>query len=78
MAQTDEKLTPAAPEDLAMSLAFALRFSGRKRFRPGGELMARITAEHLVEHLEQSGYVFMKRPTPDGSSPSRGPSEEST
>jgi len=26
-----EKLTPADPEDLAASLAFALRFEGRKR-----------------------------------------------
>ena len=28
------------------ALAFALTFGGRKRFRQGDELMARITADH--------------------------------
>jgi hypothetical protein len=27
------------------------------------ELMARITAERLVEHLERSGYVVMHKPS---------------
>jgi hypothetical protein len=76
MTEGDEKLTPATPQDLADSLAFALRFDGRKRFRTSGEAMARITAEHLVEHLEQSGFVFMKRPYIGARmSLSRGPSK---
>jgi hypothetical protein len=29
---SDEKLTPATADELEMSLAFALQFSGRKRF----------------------------------------------
>ncbi len=58
----DEKLTPATPEDVEHALSFALRFSGRKRIRQGDELMARITAERLVEHLRLSGFVVMKRP----------------
>ena len=55
-------LTPATPEDLAEALTYALRYSGRKRVRDSGEIMARIVAERLVEHLEQSGFVIMKRP----------------
>jgi len=37
-------LTPATPDDLAEALAFALRYSGRKRVRDSGEIMARIVA----------------------------------
>jgi len=54
-------LTPATPEDLAEALTYALRYSGRKRVRDSGEIMARIVAERLVEHLELSGFVIMKR-----------------
>ena len=55
-------LKPATPEDLAEALAFALRYSGRKQVRDSGEIMARIVADRLVEHLERSGFVVMKRP----------------
>ena len=55
-------LRPATPEDLAEALAFALRYSGRKRVRDSREIMARIVAERLVEHLERSGFVIMKKP----------------
>ena len=41
---------------------FALRCSGRKRVHDADEVMARITAERLVEHLERSGYVVMHKP----------------
>jgi hypothetical protein len=50
----DEPLTPATRDDIAHALAFALTFDGRRRFQPSGEMMARITAEHLVEHLGSS------------------------
>jgi ubiquinone/menaquinone biosynthesis C-methylase UbiE len=40
----------------------ALRFHGRKRVHDADEMMARITAERLVEHLERSGYVVMHKP----------------
>jgi hypothetical protein len=56
------KLTPADPSDLASVLAFALRYHGRKRVHNADELMAEIAAKRLVEHLEQSGFVIMKRP----------------
>ncbi len=41
------RLTPAAPEDLADALAFALRFDGRKRKHDAGEVMARIVAKRV-------------------------------
>jgi hypothetical protein len=55
-------LRPATPDDLADALAFALGYSGRKQVRDSGEIMARIVADRLVEHLERSGYVIMKKP----------------
>jgi hypothetical protein len=62
MTDAPEKLTPAAPEDVASTLAFALRFSGRKRVHNADELMSAIVAKRLVEHLERSGFVIMQRP----------------
>jgi hypothetical protein len=57
-----ENLRPATREELTESLAFALRFDGRKQFRTSTESMAKITAKHL----ELSGYVLMKKPAPLG------------
>jgi hypothetical protein len=57
-----DRLTPATSEDLADALAFALRYSGRKRTHGAGEMMAAIVAKRLVEHLERSGFVVMKKP----------------
>jgi hypothetical protein len=66
MPDADERLTPASSDDLAQALAFALRFNGRKRAHGAGEIMAQIVAERLVEHLERSGFVVMKRPPAGG------------
>ena len=66
MTDDTEQLTPATPEDLAASLAFALRFSGRRRVHDADEFMARIVARRLVEHLRLSGYVVMKKPPVGG------------
>jgi hypothetical protein len=63
------KLTPAAPEEVAQSVAFALRFNGRKRFHEGDAFMAEITAQHVLRHLERCGFVLMKRPLIGGSAP---------
>ena len=65
----DARLTPATPEDLADALAFALRFNGRKRVHSADEIMSAIVAKRLVEHLERSGFVVMKRPPIGGSAP---------
>src|SRR5271157_4465722 len=48
--------------DVADALAFALRFQGRKRVHNADEFMSVIVAERLVEHLERSGFVIMKKP----------------
>ena len=55
-------LRPASTQDVQESLSFALRYAGRKRVHHADDAMARITAERLVQHLELSGYVLMKRP----------------
>ena len=55
-------LSLASHEDLVQSLSFALRYDGRRRVHHADEAMARITAERLVQHLERSGYVLMRRP----------------
>jgi len=62
------KLRPATRDELAQSLSFALRFNGRKREHGADEIMAQITAERLIAHLERSGYVVMCKP---GLSPHR-------
>jgi hypothetical protein len=56
------RLIPVPADDVTDALAFALRFDGRKRTHAADELMARITAQRLVEHLERSGYIIMRRP----------------
>ncbi|MGD0186971.1 MAG: hypothetical protein ABSC25_17195 [Roseiarcus sp.] len=66
MIDSQDRLTPATPDDLAEALAFALRFDGRKRKHDAAEMMARIVAKRLVEHLERSGFVIArKRRVPD-------------
>jgi len=62
MSDPEERLTPADPDELAAALAFALRFSGRKRAHDADTFMAEIVAKRLVEHLERSRFVVMKRP----------------
>ncbi len=54
--------TPASPDDLVSTLAFALRFEGRKRVRNTDEHMAEIVARRLAAHLARSGFVVIRRP----------------
>jgi hypothetical protein len=68
MPDTAEKLRPADPHDLANSIAFALKFEGRKRKHDADEYMAKIAAERVVRHLERAGFVVMKRPPLGGHS----------
>jgi hypothetical protein len=56
-----ERLRPAEGAEIEQALAHALQFDGRKQFRPSGEMMAKITAAHLLECLERAGFVVMKR-----------------
>ncbi len=63
-----DRLTLATPEDLADALMYALRFKQGKRVRSADDLMARITAERLVDYLEGAGFVVMKKPPAAGAS----------
>ncbi len=55
-------LREASVEEIVESLSFALRYEGRKRVNHADETMARITADRLVRHLAESGFVLMRRP----------------
>lgn len=67
----DAHLHPATLEEIAETLSFALRYAGRKRVHHADDVMARVTAERLAEHLERSGFVLMKRA--DGTAPTTSP-----
>jgi hypothetical protein len=68
------KLRPATRDELTQSLSFALRFNGRKRVHNADEIMANITAQRLVEHLERSGCIVLcKLPAPNHSTRAHPP-----
>ncbi len=75
MADDRETLTPAAPEELTETIAFALCFEGRKRVHHADDVMAHITARRLVEHLRRSGFVVLRKPpiTSHSTPPLRNP-----
>ena len=54
------RLRPATEQEIADTLVFALQYEGRKRVRHADDVMARITADRLLRHLERSGFVLMK------------------
>jgi len=64
MTDADKRtLHPATAAEIEETLSYALRYAGRKRVHTADDVMARVTAERLVRHLERSGYVLMRRPT---------------
>ena len=58
-------LHPATAAELEETLSFALRYAGRKRVHTADDVMARVTAERLVQALERSGYVHVMRNVAD-------------
>ncbi len=60
------ELTAATPDELIEALAYALRYDARGKPRPsGGQMVASLAAERLVEYLAMAGFVLMRRrPTP--------------
>jgi hypothetical protein len=72
MTDAPDRLTPATPDELADSLAFALLFDGRKRKHDADEFMARMVAKRLVKYLEGAGFVVMKRPPSVGDASALG------
>jgi hypothetical protein len=61
---TAAPLSPAEPGEIASALAYALRFDERGRPRRGmaWEMAATLLAEQLVQQLERSNFVVLKRP----------------
>jgi hypothetical protein len=59
---SEPALRPATSDEIATSLSFALGYDGRKRVHHADDMMAKITADPLVRHLQASGFVVMKRP----------------
>ncbi|MGK7871441.1 hypothetical protein [Falsiroseomonas sp. E2-1-a20] len=58
-----EPLRPVTPEEVADSLAYAMRFNDRgKARRTGHEYTAQVAAGELVNQLLRSGYVILRRP----------------
>ena len=79
MSDDDKReLLPATTAELQETLSFALRFEGRKRVHHADDVMANITAERLIRHLERSGFVLMKKPsaTPPSTSGHRHPNTD--
>ena len=66
-------LKPASAAELEESLSFALRYAGRRRVHHADDVMARVTAERLVQHLQQSGFVVLKRSSATAPSSSQHP-----
>ncbi|MGG5823769.1 hypothetical protein [Falsiroseomonas sp. HW251] len=55
------RLLPAAPEEVADALAYAMRFNERgKARRTGLEYASKLAAAELVRHLLASGFVLMR------------------
>jgi len=72
MTQPDD-LIPAAAAEIADALMHSLRYDGRRRVHDADELMARLVAERLVEHLQRCGFVLMRSTPPTAPDTSRHP-----
>jgi hypothetical protein len=62
----DDKLTPADPREVVIALSLGLTAKPPLARYQAAETMAKIVAERLVEHLERSGFVVMRKPVPGG------------
>jgi hypothetical protein len=72
MSDDAAKMSPADPDELRLALSLALQHDGRRRFRHGDDLMAKLVADHLVRYLEERNYVVMQKPLRPGHSTSAG------
>jgi hypothetical protein len=56
------ELMAATPSEITEALSYALRYDARGKPRPsGGQMVASLAAERLVEHLKLAGFVLMRR-----------------
>jgi hypothetical protein len=57
------KLTPASRDELLMSIEYSLGYDSRgKASNASRELAISVLAGRVIEHLEMSNYVVMKKP----------------
>jgi|HubBroStandDraft_1064217.scaffolds.fasta_scaffold1133897_1 hypothetical protein len=68
MPDADDKLTPAHPRDLVISIAMALTSDSRLAKAQAAEAMANVVAERIVERLVRDGFVVSRRPSAGGHS----------
>ena len=62
------QLEPAGRAELLHSLSYALRYGQTTDRQERDDLIARLAAQQVLDHLERSNYVVMQRP------PARAPS----
>jgi hypothetical protein len=62
MSSADDKLSPADPQDLAISIAMARTSDSRLAKAQVAEAVANVVAERIVERLKSAGFVVMKKP----------------
>lgn len=72
MSDDAAKMSPADPDELRLALSLALQCDGRRRFRHGDDLMAKLVADHLVRYLEARNFIIMQKPSKPGHSTSAG------
>jgi hypothetical protein len=58
----DENLSPADLREVVTALSLSLTSGRQLEKYQAAETMAKIVAERLVEHLERSGFVIMRKP----------------
>jgi hypothetical protein len=68
MTDDPANLHPADPDEVRLAISMALQRDGRRRFRHGDDLMAKLVADHLVRYLEARNYVVMQKPPGRGHS----------
>jgi hypothetical protein len=62
----DDKFAPAARRDVEICLSLGLTSGSQLARHQAAEVTAKVVAERLVEHLEQSGFVVMRKPVAMG------------
>ncbi len=55
----DRPLTPISRDSLVQEIALGLRFDTRKRLHNFEDIMARVTAEKLADHLLRANFVIV-------------------
>ena len=55
----DQSLTPVSCDSLVQEIALGLRFDTRKKLHDSEDIMARITAEKLADHLTRANFVIV-------------------